>query len=130
MDIMNNERCIYKFTQKDKFDGKPYCAFFNEKCQNLDFICEINCKVYEYEEENKKLKEKILLLEQESMRKSEHWCSMNKMLSKYEKTLKKIKEIATQEDKRQVIMSGGHRNMAIIDILVECEILKENLTQI
>lgn len=49
--------CNYKFQDKDKFGGDPYCTFFNEKCNELDFICDENCQVYENEKELKKYKE-------------------------------------------------------------------------
>ena len=39
--------CKYKFQDKEKFDGKPYCTCFNELCKNLSFVCDQNCIIYE-----------------------------------------------------------------------------------
>ena len=39
--------CKYKFQDSEKYDGKPYCTCFNELCEDLDFICDNNCQVFE-----------------------------------------------------------------------------------
>lgn len=39
--------CKYKFQNKEKFDGKPYCTCFNELCEDLSFACDHNCQIYE-----------------------------------------------------------------------------------
>ena len=39
--------CKYKFQDKEKFDGKPYCTCFNELCEDLSFACDNNCQIYE-----------------------------------------------------------------------------------
>ena len=39
--------CKYKFQDKEKFDGKPYCTCFNELCEDLSFVCDHNCQIYE-----------------------------------------------------------------------------------
>jgi len=41
--------CKYKFQDKEKFNGLPYCTFFNEYCEDVAFICDTNCKVYALE---------------------------------------------------------------------------------
>ena len=40
-------KCKYKFQDKDKFNGKEYCTLFNELCQDVNFVCDKNCQVYE-----------------------------------------------------------------------------------
>lgn len=40
-------KCKYKFKDKDKFNGKEYCTLHNELCEDLSFICDKNCQVYE-----------------------------------------------------------------------------------
>lgn len=40
-------KCKYKFQDKEKFDGKPYCICFNELCEDLSFVCDHNCQIYE-----------------------------------------------------------------------------------
>ena len=39
--------CKYKFQDKEKFNGKPYCTCFNELCEDLSFVCDHNCQIYE-----------------------------------------------------------------------------------
>ena len=39
--------CAYKFQDKEKFSGKPYCTCFNELCEDLSFVCDHNCQIYE-----------------------------------------------------------------------------------
>ena len=38
--------CKYKFQDKEKFDGKPYCTCFCELCEDLP-LCDDNCQIYE-----------------------------------------------------------------------------------
>ena len=40
-------KCKYKFQDKEKLDGKPYCVCFNELCEDLYFVCDDNCQIYE-----------------------------------------------------------------------------------
>ncbi len=39
-------KCKYKFRDKEKFDGKPYCTWFCELCRDLP-ICDDDCQIYE-----------------------------------------------------------------------------------
>ena len=39
-------KCKYKFRDKEKFDGKPYCTCFCELCEDLP-PCDDNCQIYE-----------------------------------------------------------------------------------
>lgn len=39
--------CKYKFQNNEKFEGKPYCTLHNELCEDLSFVCDDNCQVYE-----------------------------------------------------------------------------------
>ena len=54
--------CKYKFQDKEKFDGKPYCTCFNELCKNLSFVCDQNCIIYE---DYKQLARKTQIVEQQ-----------------------------------------------------------------
>lgn len=46
--MVNKEqiKCKYKFQDKEKFDGKPYCLCFCEVCEDLP-PCDDNCQIYE-----------------------------------------------------------------------------------
>ena len=39
--------CKYKFKNKEKFNGKPYCLCHNELCEDLFYVCDHNCQIYE-----------------------------------------------------------------------------------
>lgn len=51
-------KCKYKFKHKDKFNGKEYCTLHNELCEDLSFVCDKNCQVYEDYKELEKYKQK------------------------------------------------------------------------
>ena len=53
-------KCRYLFQDPEKFDGKQYCTFLNEFCEDLDFICQDNCQVYENEKALRKVRELAL----------------------------------------------------------------------
>lgn len=62
--------CKYKFRNKEKFDGKPYCTCFCELCEDLP-PCDDNCQIYEdykqlarKEQECEELKNEYWKLEQ------------------------------------------------------------------
>lgn len=38
--------CKYKFQDKERFNGEPYCTCFCELCKDLP-ICDDNCQIYE-----------------------------------------------------------------------------------
>lgn len=40
-------KCNYKFQDKERFDGRPYCTCFDRLCEDLFFICDNNCQIYE-----------------------------------------------------------------------------------
>ena len=39
--------CKYKFKNKEKFNSKPYCLCHNELCEDLFYVCDHNCQIYE-----------------------------------------------------------------------------------
>lgn len=56
--IIDKIECKYKFQDKEKFNGKPYCTLFNELCQDVSFVCDKNCQVFEnYKQLKRKEKE-------------------------------------------------------------------------
>lgn len=49
--------CKYKFQDKEKFGGKPYCTCFSELCEDLP-PCDDNCQIYEdYKQLTSKIQE-------------------------------------------------------------------------
>jgi len=53
-------KCRYLFQDAEKFEGKQYCTFFDELCEELDFICPDNCQTYENEKALQKVRELAL----------------------------------------------------------------------
>ena len=52
--------CKYKFQDKEKFSGKPYCTLFSELCEDVFSelgyeICEENCGIFEDNKEYERL---------------------------------------------------------------------------
>ena len=57
-------KCKYKFRDKEKFDGKPYCTCFCELCEDLP-PCDDNCQIYEdFKQLGRKTQECEVLQEQ------------------------------------------------------------------
>lgn len=44
---INVARCKYKYQSKEKFNGKPYCTCLNKLCEDIAFVCDENCQIYE-----------------------------------------------------------------------------------
>ena len=90
--------CKYKFQDKEKFDGKPYCTCFNELCKNLSFVCDQNCIIYEdYKQlvrktqECEELKERLERTEEDL----KYQCvdCMNVKSDRYRKALEEIEKV-------------------------------------
>ena len=128
--------CKYKFQDKEKFSGKPYCTCFNELCEDLSFVCDHNCQIYEdYKQlarktqECEELKEKIKqirnfrdkvisqLKEKNEKLKAESFTSdelisiQEKDIDRYLKALEGIERIATTFRARE---SSYHNVLDII----------------
>ena len=109
--------CKYKIEQSDLWEGEPYCSLFNEKCEDLGFICDKNCQVYEDYKQLEYLKKKLLRKESVvefascpsygySDNTIEATCSKifcydvnsceHKTMVNYEQTLIKLREIAEE----------------------------------
>ncbi len=58
------EQCQYKFQDKDKFNGMPYCTFFNQYCEDVSFVCDENCAVFEQNKKILKLENLLKICEQ------------------------------------------------------------------
>ena len=96
--------CKYKFQDKEKFDGKPYCTCFNELCKNLSFVCDQNCIIYEDYKQLVRKTQECEELKKQLMQKSEvdiffntpieGWSSDPCGICKYKNCLTEIKEIA------------------------------------
>lgn len=136
---MNKIECKYKFQDKEKFNGKPYCTLFNELCENVPFVCDTNCQVYEdykqlqhwkhqaelgsetcdrqdkeiqeLKKENDSLKNKFNINEQDC------WDTafLKSDLAKAEDKIEKIKKIA--ETNHGTILEFYEANKAILQII-------------
>ena len=39
----NTAQCKYKYQNKGKFNGKPYCTCLDKLCEDIAFVCDENC---------------------------------------------------------------------------------------
>ena len=109
--------CKYKFQDKEKFDGKPYCICFNELCEDLFFVCDHNCQIYEDDkqlarktQECEELKEKVKAYEKLALHIKCPHCNNelglilngsednHNLFVRYRKALEDIEEFIEEED--------------------------------
>lgn len=124
------EKCKYKFQDDEKFDGKEYCLLFNEKCVNIDFVCDENCQVYEdykllqgLKAENERLKDGVKDLQNGND-------SLYNALCKYKSCLQEIKEIIRENCKLCLDMDGFEKPddcgicdyLKILQKIADCEV--------
>lgn len=64
--IIDVSKCEYKNQNKENYNGKPYCTCLNKLCEDISFVCDKNCQVFEdlkqlarANEENEMLKSQI-----------------------------------------------------------------------
>lgn len=53
---MSKTECKYKFQDKYHFEGKPYCTLFDKLCEDISFVCDKNCQVYEDQKKYEEVK--------------------------------------------------------------------------
>lgn len=101
--------CKYKFQDKEKFDGKPYCTCFCELCEDLP-PCDDNCQIYEdfkqlarKTQECEELKEEyteLKLENKELYRILADLKEVRKLNDRYRKALEEIRNIIVSENVR------------------------------
>ena len=90
--------CKYKFQDKEKFGGKPYCTCFCELCEDLA-LCDDNCQIYEdYKQLTSKIQECEELKEELQISKDDHAYAveLEKDIDHYRKALEEIEEYCRQ----------------------------------
>lgn len=87
------EKCKYKFQEKDKFNGMPYCKFFNEYCEDVSFICDKNCAVFEQYKKIAKLENLLKMCEQHNKNIVKQNQSLQTEVRNFRCALVKIREI-------------------------------------
>ena len=105
--------CKYKFEDKEKFNGKPYCTCFNELCEDLSFACDNNCQIYE---DFKQL-----------ARKAQECETLTSQLD-FEVQKKECLEQECEELKEQLELNTA--NAVVIDMAQRLYKLKQTLTEI
>ncbi len=70
-------QCKYKFQDREKFNGKPYCKCFNEPCENLKFACDDNCQIFEDLKELESYKRAVNKVKSVIMPKLKNTCNKN-----------------------------------------------------
>ena len=116
--------CKYKFQNKEKFDGKPYCTCFCELCEDLP-ICVHNCQIFE---DYKQLqKEKFENLNNRQMVESaENLIYENSEL--YKNLKEKEQECEQIKEKYEALKLENQEGYEIVaELKHECEELKKEI---
>lgn len=65
IDGTDESNCKYKIQSSENFKTKPYCSILNKLCEDISFVCDKNCQVFEdlkqlarAKEENEELRQK------------------------------------------------------------------------
>lgn len=104
--------CKYKIHKSELWEGKPHCSLFNELCEDLSFICDNNCQVYEDYKQLEQLKTENLGL---------------KILHESDKDLLKSNEEKIKNLKSYNLQEVGQLKFAIGTLTAENLHLKELL---
>lgn len=57
-------KCKYKIQSSENFKTKPYCSILNKFCEDISFVCDKNCQIFEDFKQLARAKEKIEELKQ------------------------------------------------------------------
>lgn len=65
IDGTDESKCKYKIQSSENFKTKPYCSILNKLCEDISFVCDKNCQIFEdlkqlarAKEENEELRQK------------------------------------------------------------------------
>ena len=108
--------CKYKFQDKEKFDGKPYCICFNELCEDLFFVCDHNCQIYEDDKQLARKTQECEELKKLVVRCSEGWGKEACMKNWYQQS-----EQAKQEENHDLTMKLYGYRKALEEIEKICK---------
>lgn len=116
--------CKYKFQNKEKFDGKPYCTCFCELCEDLP-ICVHNCQIFEdYKQLQKEKFEN--LNNRQIVEDAENLIYENSEL--YKNLKEKEQECEQIKEKYEALKLENQEGYEIVDELKhECEELKKTV---
>ena len=112
-------KCKYKFQDKEKFDGKPYCTCFCELCEDLP-PCDDNCQIYE---DFKQLARKT----QECEQKDKEVNGLNIIIDRLLEAGGYDKDISRAEDFENVYSDIDYKVGLLEELKQECEELKKQL---
>lgn len=97
--------CKYKFQNNEKFEGKPYCTLHNELCEDLSFVCDNNCQIYDdYKQLKRKEQEYELLVRTNKIhvdmldQLNNKYIDLEQECEKYEQALEEIRKIIASQD--------------------------------
>ena len=119
--------CKYKFQNKEKFDGKPYCTCFCELCEDLP-ICVHNCQIFEdYKQLQKEKFEN--LNNRQIVEDAENLIYENSEL--YKNLKEKEQECEQIKEKYEALKLENQEGYEIVaELKQECEELKEENQQL
>lgn len=104
--------CKYKFEDKEKFNGKPYCTCFNELCEDLSFACDNNCQIYEDFKQLARKTQECEELKKDLQRGFDNFLKQKEELFKeikcYRKALEKIEFEVTEELKETEVDTDAY----------------------
>ena len=79
--------CKYKFQDKEKFSGKPYCTCFSELCEDLSFVCDHNCQIFEDYKQLIYKTQECEELKNKNKKISKYWIKSDEKLKEYKMAL-------------------------------------------
>lgn len=113
--------CKYKFRNKEKFDGKPYCTCFCELCEDLQ-ICVHNCQIFE---DYKQLARKTAECELLETQLESYYIGEAKLVQRNQELEQECEQI---KEKYEALKLENEEGYEIADELKqECEELKKQL---
>lgn len=59
IDGIDESKCKYKIQSSENFKTKPYCSILNKFCEDISFVCDKNCQVFEDLKQLARAKEEI-----------------------------------------------------------------------
>lgn len=92
MQTKNKKQCRYRFQDKEKFNGEPYCTFFNEQYDDINFICDENCEVFEQNKRIDKLENELKITHTQYKQVVKQNKNLQSDLRRYTSAIDKIEE--------------------------------------
>lgn len=121
-------KCKYKIQSSENFKTKPYCSILNKFCEDISFVCDKNCQIFEDFKQLARAKEEIEKLKSQLQTLDEETVTVQLTQVEYDRLKAKEQECENQKERLEYYCNKTNQLLNDIDNLdrFNTELQEEN----